>query len=108
MIGYLSSTDVESLGFTNLVSGVTWLVRNSSLYLNQSIAYENPSFDFVNEKAPRSAIGHDIHGNLLLFEVCPPFPHDIQQHTHAKKKKQKRLMEMSLSTMDSTSMNGPI
>jgi len=69
VIGYLTSAEVKSYAFENLITGVLWIVRGGHIYLDESVAVEQPSYDFVWEKAPRVAIGHDVHGNLLLFEV---------------------------------------
>jgi len=68
-VGYQQSSDVTRQDFANLIAGVGWIVRNSSSWVDQTVAIEHPTYDWVNMKAPRTAIGHDAAGALLLFEV---------------------------------------
>ncbi len=51
------------------ISGVGWLVRNGSSFLAQSAAREPLSPGFEAEIAPRTALGIDEWGNLLLVVV---------------------------------------
>eukprot|EP00762_Andalucia_godoyi_P006275 ANDGO_05865.mRNA.1 hypothetical protein CAOG_02765 len=70
-VGYVTKADVSAaLPFQQLVSGVTYLIRAGEVsILTDSIAYESPDYDFVWEKAPRTAIGFNQAGELLLAEV---------------------------------------
>ncbi|XP_007982963.3 N-acetylglucosamine-1-phosphodiester alpha-N-acetylglucosaminidase [Chlorocebus sabaeus] len=78
VIGYLSEEDVLDTEnpFVQLLSGVVWLIRNGSIYINESQAtecdetQETGSFSkFVNVISARTAIGHDRKGQLVLFHA---------------------------------------
>ncbi|KAJ5072199.1 n-acetylglucosamine-1-phosphodiester alpha-n-acetylglucosaminidase [Anaeramoeba ignava] len=69
LFGYLQDQDVLDLGFNDLVSGSVWLVRNGKSYVEESVKIEQPSSNFVTEKAPRVAIGHDKSGFLMILAV---------------------------------------
>ncbi|XP_066572035.1 N-acetylglucosamine-1-phosphodiester alpha-N-acetylglucosaminidase isoform X2 [Amia ocellicauda] len=78
VFGYLSEEDLldENNPFVQLVSGVVWLLRNGTIYINESMAAEygdtqkTGSFDtFVNVTSARTAVGHDKDGKLVLFHI---------------------------------------
>ncbi|XP_007886101.2 N-acetylglucosamine-1-phosphodiester alpha-N-acetylglucosaminidase [Callorhinchus milii] len=78
VFGYLSEEDVLDTGnpFVQLVSGVVWLLRNGTIYINESKmaecaeTQETGSFDkFVNVVSARTAVGHDKYGRLVLFHI---------------------------------------
>ncbi|XP_055460832.1 N-acetylglucosamine-1-phosphodiester alpha-N-acetylglucosaminidase [Psammomys obesus] len=76
--GYLSEEEVLDTvnPFVQLLSGVVWLIRNGSIYINESQAtecdktQETGSFSkFVNVMSARTAVGHDRKGQLILFHA---------------------------------------
>ncbi|XP_028375750.1 N-acetylglucosamine-1-phosphodiester alpha-N-acetylglucosaminidase isoform X1 [Phyllostomus discolor] len=76
--GYLSEEEVLNTEnpFVQLLSGVVWLIRNGSIYINESQAaeceetQETGSFSkFVNVISARTAVGHDRKGQLVLFHA---------------------------------------
>ncbi|XP_078396918.1 N-acetylglucosamine-1-phosphodiester alpha-N-acetylglucosaminidase isoform X5 [Cetorhinus maximus] len=76
--GYLSEEDVvdKENPFVQLVSGVIWLLRNGTIYVNESQSaecsktQETGSFEkFVNVVSARTAIGHDKYGRLVLLHI---------------------------------------
>jgi len=69
VLGYINSTNVTTIGFSSLVSGVGWLVKDGRSFIQESIILEQISNGFVTEFAPRTAIGHDKQGRLLLLQV---------------------------------------
>jgi N-acetylglucosamine-1-phosphodiester alpha-N-acetylglucosaminidase len=69
IIGYMTCETIHKLHFDQLVTGVLWLVRDGKSFVNHSIQLEQASDYFVDLKAPRVAIGHDVHGRLLMVQV---------------------------------------
>ncbi|XP_078072061.1 N-acetylglucosamine-1-phosphodiester alpha-N-acetylglucosaminidase isoform X2 [Mustelus asterias] len=78
VFGYLSEEDVvdKENPFVQLVSGVIWLLRNGTIYINESQSaecsktQETGSFErFVNVVSARTAIGHDKYGRLVLLHI---------------------------------------
>ncbi|XP_046943641.1 N-acetylglucosamine-1-phosphodiester alpha-N-acetylglucosaminidase isoform X2 [Lynx rufus] len=76
--GYLSEEEVLDTKnpFVQLLSGVVWLIRNGSVYINESQAaecdetQETGSFSkFVNVMSARTAVGHDRKGQLVFFHA---------------------------------------
>lgn len=78
VVGYIP--DEEILNTTNpfrqLVTGVIWLVRNGTNFVNESKRLECASHEdtgrmetFVNVLSARSAIGHDASGRLVMAQV---------------------------------------
>jgi N-acetylglucosamine-1-phosphodiester alpha-N-acetylglucosaminidase len=70
--GYLTPQQVSNGvdgGFTELVTGAGWLIREGNIYINQSYVIEGLGEGFVAEIAPRNALGHDKYGRLLQFEA---------------------------------------
>ncbi|XP_078689990.1 N-acetylglucosamine-1-phosphodiester alpha-N-acetylglucosaminidase-like [Branchiostoma floridae x Branchiostoma belcheri] len=78
VVGYLSELDIlqEDNPFVQLVTGVIWLVRNGTVYVNESQTtecadmQETGSLDrFVNVVSARSAVGHDEEGRVVLVHI---------------------------------------
>ena len=71
VIGYLTREDVEAntLEFSELVSGMLWLVRERVPYYCQSYDIEQPYSYFIDQSAPRTIIGHDEAGRLYVVVV---------------------------------------
>ncbi|XP_014325282.1 N-acetylglucosamine-1-phosphodiester alpha-N-acetylglucosaminidase [Xiphophorus maculatus] len=78
VFGYLSQEDVldESNPFVQLVSGVIWLLRNGTIYINESLQAECSETQetgslkyFVDVVSARTAVGHDKEGRLILFQI---------------------------------------
>ncbi|XP_060679672.1 N-acetylglucosamine-1-phosphodiester alpha-N-acetylglucosaminidase isoform X1 [Hemiscyllium ocellatum] len=78
VFGYLSEDDVmnKENPFVQLVTGVIWLLRNGTIYINESKSaecsetQETGSFErFVNVVSARTSIGHDKYGRLVLLQI---------------------------------------
>ncbi|XP_034029805.1 N-acetylglucosamine-1-phosphodiester alpha-N-acetylglucosaminidase [Thalassophryne amazonica] len=78
VFGYLSEEDVvdQINPFVQLVSGVVWLLRNSEVYISQSLEAEcNKSQNtgslhyFTDVISARTAVGHNAEGELILFHI---------------------------------------
>lgn len=78
VVGYIP--DDEILNTTNpfrqLVTGVLWLVRNGTNYVNESKKLECATHEdtgrmdtFVDVVSARSALGHDADGRLVMAQV---------------------------------------
>ncbi|XP_006878485.1 PREDICTED: LOW QUALITY PROTEIN: N-acetylglucosamine-1-phosphodiester alpha-N-acetylglucosaminidase [Chrysochloris asiatica] len=77
-VRYLSEEEVLDTEnpFVQLLGGVVWLIRNGSIYINESLAtecdktQETGSFSkFVNVISARTAVGHDREGQVVLFHA---------------------------------------
>lgn len=74
VFGNFGKETTSTLGFTELISGNGWLVRNSQSYINSTSDFPQPAadHDFVTEKAPRNAVGwreSEGKGQLALLQV---------------------------------------
>ena len=78
VVGYIP--DEEILNTTNpfrqLVTGVVWLVRNGTNYVNESKRLECSAHEdtgkmdtFVDVVSARTALGHDARGRLVMVQV---------------------------------------
>jgi N-acetylglucosamine-1-phosphodiester alpha-N-acetylglucosaminidase len=67
--GYLSDADVRHLRFAEVITGKGWLIRNGTSFLAQSLVEENIDHRFETIKAPRSGVGFDKDGRLMLLSV---------------------------------------
>ena len=78
VVGYIP--DEEILNTTNpfrqLVTGVVWLVRNGTNYVNESKRMECADHEdtgrmdtFVDVVSARTALGHDAQGRLVMVQV---------------------------------------
>ncbi|XP_019859514.1 PREDICTED: N-acetylglucosamine-1-phosphodiester alpha-N-acetylglucosaminidase-like isoform X2 [Amphimedon queenslandica] len=78
VVGYIPEEELhnQTNPFRQLVTGVIWLVRNGTNYVNESKVMEcsdhedtGPMDTFVNVISARSAIGHDDKGRVVLARV---------------------------------------
>jgi exopolysaccharide biosynthesis protein len=78
VVGYITDEEIfdQSNPYRQLVTGVIWLVRNGSNYVNESMYIECSDHEdtgnmetFVNVISARSAIGHDKDGRVVLIRV---------------------------------------
>ena len=76
VVGYIPEEDILNGSFRQLVSGVIWLVRNGSNYVNESMHLESASNQntgkmstFVNVLSARTAVGHDSQGRIVFANV---------------------------------------
>ena len=78
VVGYLSEemVDQKENPFIQLVSGVIWILRDGSIYVNESkIAEcrdheETGSMDvFADVMSARTALGHDKHGRVMIVQI---------------------------------------
>lgn len=78
IVGYISEEELHNSSnpFRQLVTGVIWLVRNGTNYVNESMYLECSEHEdtgkmetFVNVLSARSAIGHDKDGRLVMARV---------------------------------------
>jgi N-acetylglucosamine-1-phosphodiester alpha-N-acetylglucosaminidase len=73
VVGYLPET-MERSQFLQLVQGVVVLVRDASVFVEQSLRVENMTQQetgngFATIQSARTAIGHDSQGRLLVLSV---------------------------------------
>lgn len=78
VVGYIPDQEIlnSSNPFRQLVSGVIWLVRNGSSFVNESMQLECSSHEdtgrmetFVKVISARTAIGYDTQGRLVIAQV---------------------------------------
>lgn len=76
VVGYIPEEEILDGSFRQLVSGVMWLVRNGTNYVNESMKLECPSHQdtgkmstFVDVLSARTAVGHDDRGRIVLAQV---------------------------------------
>eukprot|EP00760_Papus_ankaliazontas_P034130 PhM_4_TR6999/c0_g1_i1/m.43242/K01125/NAGPA; N-acetylglucosamine-1-phosphodiester alpha-N-acetylglucosaminidase len=75
VVGYLNRTDVSRRRWRQLVQGSFWLVQDGLNYVGLALDREDLTFQsgaarwFANLKAPRSAIGVDRRGRVMLLVV---------------------------------------
>lgn len=74
--GYIPQEEVVNGLYRQLISGVIWLVRNGTNYVNESMQLECASHQetgkmatFVNVLSARTAIGHDQKGRVVIVSV---------------------------------------
>lgn len=67
--GFINSTTISSLSFSQLITGWGWLVRDGVSYVqtSQDLTYQTGGFTL--EKAPRTAVGIFANGTMALLEV---------------------------------------
>ncbi|XP_065185413.1 N-acetylglucosamine-1-phosphodiester alpha-N-acetylglucosaminidase-like [Sycon ciliatum] len=75
-VGYMNSDEIASGGYRQAVSGIVWLVRNGSSFVNESIALESAAHEetgtmeeFVDVVSARTAIGHDSEGRVIIVHI---------------------------------------
>jgi len=75
LTGYISKQMInESIPFSNLVTGVLWIVRKGKNFVQESSMIEDMSAqetgnEFITVQSARSAIGHDASGRILHVQV---------------------------------------
>lgn len=78
VVGYLSEEMVNQKEnpFVQLVSGVIWILRNGSIYVDESKkaecrdTEETGSMDlFADVVSARTALGHDKHGRIMIVQI---------------------------------------
>lgn len=78
VVGYIPDDEVKNTTnpFRQLVTGVLWLVRNGTNYVNESKKLECTTHEdtgrmdtFVDVVSARSALGHDAQGRLVMAQV---------------------------------------
>lgn len=78
VVGYIPDKEIRntSNSFRQLVTGVIWLVRNGTNYVNESMKLECSSHEdtgkmetFVGVVSARTALGHDAEGRLIMAMV---------------------------------------
>ena len=76
VVGYISTEEIQKGTFRQLISGVVWLVRNGTNYVNESMKMECPSNQatgmmstFVNVLSARTAVGMDGQGRVVVAHV---------------------------------------
>ena len=74
--GYVNTTTKNRFRWLQYVSGYGWLVRGGQRYVSEAIEQEDDRVQrsgsgeyFRNLKAPRSAIGHDMLGRVVVVVV---------------------------------------
>lgn len=79
VVGYIPDEEIVNTTnpFRQLISGVIWLVRNGTNYVNESIHLECASHEdtgnmktFASVVSARTALGHDDQGRLVMAQVC--------------------------------------
>jgi len=76
VVGYVSPDDIAAGGFEELVNGLGWLVKDGNNYIDESwvdaykgVQTSGPGDAYKEMRSGRTAIGHDIKGRLLIFQV---------------------------------------
>lgn len=69
LTGYVDEQVLQSTSFSQLITGIGWLVRRgaSNVRESQDLTFEEGGFTL--EKAPRTAVGVFANGTMLLLEV---------------------------------------
>lgn len=75
-VGYINADEFKNGGYRQAVSGVVWLVRNGTSFVNESAVLESASHEetgsmeeFINVVSARTAIGHDADGNAMFVQI---------------------------------------
>ncbi|KAJ6240588.1 n-acetylglucosamine-1-phosphodiester alpha-n-acetylglucosaminidase [Anaeramoeba flamelloides] len=68
-IGYIDQSTINDNVFQNLINARIWLIRAGKSFVDESEKIEKISQNFLNERAPRTAIGFNKKGQLLLGAV---------------------------------------
>jgi N-acetylglucosamine-1-phosphodiester alpha-N-acetylglucosaminidase len=69
--GFMSQDTINKSSYSQLITGNGWLVRNgvSNVLTSQDLGGFDDPTSFVNEKAPRTAVGVFKNGTMVLLEV---------------------------------------
>ena len=67
--GFIDTNIIETTSFSQLITGIGWLVRNgkSNVQSSPDLSFEEGGFTL--EKAPRTAIGVFSNGTMILLEI---------------------------------------
>lgn len=65
----MDNTTIDSIQWTQLMTGNGWVVRNGQSYVNQSSDLGGGTSGFCTEKAPRTAVGVLNNGSMILLEI---------------------------------------
>jgi N-acetylglucosamine-1-phosphodiester alpha-N-acetylglucosaminidase len=65
--GYITNDDIRQLNFSNLITGLGWLVRNGESYVQESSEIEGIDESWCVMKSARLAIGHTANGDVVLL-----------------------------------------
>lgn len=77
-VGYLSNEEAKNKSdpFIQLLSGIIWLVKNGTNFVNESMRIESDHnedtgnmSEFVNVISARTAVGHDRKGRVMMVVV---------------------------------------
>ncbi|KAL9657986.1 hypothetical protein ABK040_016636 [Willaertia magna] len=87
--GYLDPTieKIKLEDFSQLISGVIWLVKNGENFVSESALLEDMTTQetgnsFINVRASRTAIGHDKYGNLMILNFDGDGNHNKGPNLH--------------------------
>merc|ERR1719433_1709192 len=76
VVGYVSPEDIATGGFEELVNGLGWLVKDGVNYIDagwkeayKAVQTSGPKDEYKEMRSGRTAIGHDIRGRLIIFQV---------------------------------------
>ncbi|XP_071955884.1 N-acetylglucosamine-1-phosphodiester alpha-N-acetylglucosaminidase-like [Antedon mediterranea] len=75
LFGYLSTEEIENTRnpFVQLISGIGWLLRNGTVYLEESKRIECDSEwsakEIFGSKSGRTVIGSDVDGRVVIVQV---------------------------------------
>ena len=69
IIGFMDNTTIDSILWTQLMTGNGWVVRNGQSYVNSSPDLGGGTSGFCTEKAPRTAVGMLNNGSMILLEI---------------------------------------
>jgi len=76
VVGYVSPEDIAAGGFEELVNGLGWLVKDGKNYIDESwedaykaVQTSGNGDKYKEMRSGRTAIGHDIKGRLIIFQV---------------------------------------
>jgi exopolysaccharide biosynthesis protein len=69
IIGFMDNTTIDSIVWTQLMTGNGWVVRNGQSYVNSSPDLGGGTSGFCTEKAPRTAVGMLNNGSMILLEI---------------------------------------
>ena len=78
VVGYIPDEDILNTTnpFRQLLTGIVWLVRNGTNFVNESKKLECESHEgtgrmdtFVDVLSARTALGHDAQGRLVLAQI---------------------------------------
>ena len=76
VVGYLHEKDISSGEYRQLITGVLWLVRNGTSYVEESARLESDKLEdtgslrkFIDVVSARTAIGYDSDGRVMIVHI---------------------------------------